>query len=94
MYSTRHRYSLFTHTHVSEQVGTLALTLCSGCQGDDAGFQMGAYNNTDILTPNWDALAARSVVFRHGFTSVSSCSPSRSEVAASFVLSVPPSFPF
>ncbi|KAK7478227.1 hypothetical protein BaRGS_00030485 [Batillaria attramentaria] len=46
--------------------------------GDDAGFQMGAYNNTAIQTPNWDALATRSVVFKHGYTSVSSCSPSRS----------------
>ncbi|XP_046382040.2 N-sulphoglucosamine sulphohydrolase-like [Haliotis rufescens] len=45
--------------------------------GDDAGFQMGAYNNTACKTPNFDKLAARSVVFKHGYTSVSSCSPSR-----------------
>ncbi|XP_048252057.1 N-sulphoglucosamine sulphohydrolase-like [Haliotis rufescens] len=46
--------------------------------GDDAGFQMGAYNNTACKTPNFDKLAARSIVFKHGYTSVSSCSPSRS----------------
>ncbi|ESO97852.1 hypothetical protein LOTGIDRAFT_228392 [Lottia gigantea] len=46
--------------------------------GDDAGIQMGAYNNPVCKTPNIDALAANGVTFRHGFTSVSSCSPSRS----------------
>ncbi|XP_041349135.1 N-sulphoglucosamine sulphohydrolase-like [Gigantopelta aegis] len=46
--------------------------------GDDAGIQMGAYNNSACKTPNFDKLAARSVLFKHGYTSVSSCSPSRS----------------
>jgi len=35
------------------------------------------YNNTVCKTPNIDALARRSVIFKHAFTSVSSCSPSR-----------------
>lgn len=48
--------------------------------GDDVGFQFGAYGNTKIRSPNVDALAARSLLFKNGFTSVSSCSPSRSVV--------------
>ncbi|XP_050409327.2 N-sulphoglucosamine sulphohydrolase [Patella vulgata] len=48
--------------------------------GDDAGVQMSAYNNAAIKSPNFDKLSERSVVFSHGFTSVSSCSPSRSVV--------------
>lgn len=47
---------------------------------DDAGFQTPIYGNTHIKTPNIDALAARSLVFTRAFTSVSSCSPSRSAV--------------
>ncbi|XP_075920742.1 N-sulfoglucosamine sulfohydrolase-like [Petromyzon marinus] len=44
---------------------------------DDGGFELGAYNNTAIATPHLDALASVSLRFRHAFTSVSSCSPSR-----------------
>ena len=44
---------------------------------DDGGFELGVYNNTVCKTPNIDALARRSVIFKHAFTSVSSCSPSR-----------------
>ena len=45
---------------------------------DDGGFQMGVYGNKAIKTPNIDNFAKRAIVFKHGFTSVSSCSPSRS----------------
>ena len=45
---------------------------------DDGGFQMGVYGNKAVKTPNIDNFAKRAVVFKHGFTSVSSCSPSRS----------------
>lgn len=48
--------------------------------GDDAGFETQVYNNTVCRTPNINALAKRSVIFRNGFTSVSSCSPSRSTI--------------
>ena len=48
--------------------------------GDDAGFETQVYNNTVCKTPNINALAKRSVVFRNAFTSVSSCSPSRSAI--------------
>ncbi|XP_022108802.1 N-sulphoglucosamine sulphohydrolase-like isoform X1 [Acanthaster planci] len=48
--------------------------------GDDAGFETQAYNNTVCKTPHLDVLAGRSVIFRHAFTSVSSCSPSRSAI--------------
>ena len=45
---------------------------------DDGGFQMGVYGNKAVKTPNIDSFAKRAIVFKHGFTSVSSCSPSRS----------------
>lgn len=45
---------------------------------DDGGFQMGVYGNKAVKTPNIDNFAKRAVVFKHGYTSVSSCSPSRS----------------
>ena len=48
--------------------------------GDDAGFETQVYNNSVCKTPNINALAKRSVIFRNGFTSVSSCSPSRSTI--------------
>lgn len=63
---------LYTSTRADSKKNVLLIF------GDDAGFQMGAYNNTAIKTPNWDALAKRSVLFKYGYTSVSSCSPSRS----------------
>ena len=47
---------------------------------DDGGFEMGTYNNTVCKTPHLDQLATRGVTFRRGFTSVSSCSPSRSAI--------------
>ncbi|KAI0212765.1 N-sulfoglucosamine sulfohydrolase [Lamellibrachia satsuma] len=47
---------------------------------DDAGFETEVYNNTVCKTPNLNALARRSVVFTTAFTSVSSCSPSRSAI--------------
>lgn len=48
--------------------------------GDDAGFETQVYNNTVCKTPNINALAKRSVIFKNAFTSVSSCSPSRSAI--------------
>ena len=48
--------------------------------GDDAGFESQVYNNTVCKTPNINALARKSVIFKHAFTSVSSCSPSRSAI--------------
>lgn len=45
---------------------------------DDGGFEMGAYGNKAVNTPSIDNFAKRAVTFKHGFTSVSSCSPSRS----------------
>ncbi|KAF7688334.1 N-sulphoglucosamine sulphohydrolase isoform X1 [Silurus meridionalis] len=47
---------------------------------DDAGFETEVYNNTVVRTPHLNALAGRGVVFRNAFTSVSSCSPSRSTI--------------
>lgn len=48
--------------------------------GDDAGFETQVYNNMVCKTPNINALAKRSVIFKNAFTSVSSCSPSRSAI--------------
>lgn len=48
--------------------------------GDDAGFETQVYNNMVCKTPNLNALAKRSVIFKNAFTSVSSCSPSRSAI--------------
>ena len=47
---------------------------------DDCGFETQFYGNPYCKTPNLDALAKRSVMFRNAFTSVSSCSPSRSTI--------------
>lgn len=47
---------------------------------DDAGFETEVYNNSVVHTPHLRSLARRSVVFRNAFTSVSSCSPSRSAI--------------
>uniref|UniRef100_A0A3B3YNY5 Sulfatase N-terminal domain-containing protein n=1 Tax=Poecilia mexicana TaxID=48701 RepID=A0A3B3YNY5_9TELE len=47
---------------------------------DDAGFETDVYNNSVVHTPHLRSLAQRSVVFRNAFTSVSSCSPSRSAI--------------
>jgi len=48
--------------------------------GDDAGFESSVYNNTVCRTPNLQALADKGLVFNKAFTSVSSCSPSRSAI--------------
>uniref|UniRef100_A0A3B3IC12 Sulfatase N-terminal domain-containing protein n=1 Tax=Oryzias latipes TaxID=8090 RepID=A0A3B3IC12_ORYLA len=47
---------------------------------DDAGFETEVYNNSVVHTPHLRALAQRSLLFRNAFTSVSSCSPSRSSI--------------
>ncbi|KAG7281931.1 hypothetical protein CRUP_002989 [Coryphaenoides rupestris] len=47
---------------------------------DDAGFETEVYNNSVVRTPNLLALSRRSLIFKNAFTSVSSCSPSRSTI--------------
>lgn len=47
---------------------------------DDAGFETEVYNNSVVRTPHLRALARRSLLFQNAFTSVSSCSPSRSTI--------------
>ncbi|XP_028981990.1 N-sulphoglucosamine sulphohydrolase [Diachasma alloeum] len=47
---------------------------------DDGGFEMGSYRNKISQTPNLDALARDSLIFNNAYTSVSSCSPSRSTI--------------
>ncbi|XP_044733287.1 N-sulphoglucosamine sulphohydrolase [Chrysoperla carnea] len=47
---------------------------------DDGGFEIGAYLNKICQTPNLDLLAKKSLIFNNAYTSVSSCSPSRSAI--------------
>ena len=47
---------------------------------DDAGFETSIYGNEKCKTPYLNEFAQRSVVFQNAFTSVSSCSPSRSAI--------------
>ena len=47
---------------------------------DDEGRESTIYGNNKIKTPNLSNLAARSILFQNAYTSVSSCSPSRSVI--------------
>ena len=47
---------------------------------DDYGLEAGFMGNPVIRTPHLDGLAQRSAIYRKAFTSVSSCSPSRSAI--------------
>uniref|UniRef100_A0A8B9JPV3 N-sulfoglucosamine sulfohydrolase (sulfamidase) n=1 Tax=Astyanax mexicanus TaxID=7994 RepID=A0A8B9JPV3_ASTMX len=49
-------------------------------RADDAGFETEVYNNSVVRTPHLKALSERSVIFKNAFSSVSSCSPSRSTI--------------
>ena len=48
--------------------------------GDDFGLQSSPYGNPVSKTPNLEMLAKRSLLMNNGYTSVSSCSPSRSTI--------------
>jgi len=47
---------------------------------DDQGLDLAAYGNRTVRTPNLDALAARGTLFSDAYSTVSSCSPSRSVI--------------
>ena len=47
---------------------------------DDAGLELGCLGHPVIKTPNIDQLGKKSTIFTNAFTSVSSCSPSRSAI--------------
>ncbi|XP_062507357.1 N-sulphoglucosamine sulphohydrolase-like [Corticium candelabrum] len=47
---------------------------------DDAGMESPFYSNNVCQTPNLNSLASKSLIFDRAFTSVSSCSPSRSVI--------------
>ncbi|XP_076288464.1 N-sulfoglucosamine sulfohydrolase isoform X2 [Lasioglossum baleicum] len=47
---------------------------------DDGGFEMRSYLNKISQTPHLDQLAKESLLFNNAYTSVSSCSPSRSSL--------------
>ena len=47
---------------------------------DDGGFETAIYGNDKCKTPYLNEFGQRSVIFNHAYTSVSSCSPSRSAI--------------
>jgi N-sulfoglucosamine sulfohydrolase len=47
---------------------------------DDLGCDLGCYGNSQVKTPNLDALAGRGVRFSHAFATVASCSASRAVI--------------
>lgn len=47
---------------------------------DDLGKQLSCYGDDVIQTPNIDRLASRGIMFRNGYVSQASCSPSRSSI--------------
>ncbi|XP_026696709.2 N-sulfoglucosamine sulfohydrolase-like [Ciona intestinalis] len=47
---------------------------------DDLGFELNPYGNNVIKTPNINDLANRGIVYSNAYTTVSSCSPSRSTI--------------
>src|SRR5947209_2766639 len=47
---------------------------------DDMGMQAGCYGDKGIKTPHLDKLAKNGVRFTQGYSSVSSCSPSRASM--------------
>ena len=55
---------------------------------DGGGFQMSVYGNKAAKTPNIDNFVKRAVTIKHDFTSVSSCSPSRSALLTGMYVSV------
>lgn len=47
---------------------------------DDAGFESPVYGNSKCQTPHLNELAKQATIFKNAYTSVSSCSPSRSVI--------------
>lgn len=47
---------------------------------DDGGFESQVYGNPVCKTPHLNELASKSTIFQNAYTSVSSCSPSRSTI--------------
>ncbi len=50
---------------------------------DDYRTDMGAYGHEEVLTPNMDCLAAKSLLFERAYCQVSVCSPSRASLLTS-----------
>ncbi|KAF5292225.1 hypothetical protein FQA39_LY14040 [Lamprigera yunnana] len=63
---------LFECSDINKKVNVLLIL------ADDGGFEIGAYRNRICQTPNLNRLAKQSLIFNNAYTSVSSCSPSRS----------------
>ncbi|XP_033108057.1 N-sulphoglucosamine sulphohydrolase-like [Anneissia japonica] len=73
------RISLFSCVlllHIYEVYSVNVLVIVA----DDGGFESQVYNNTISKMPHLTELSKRSLVFKNAFTSVSSCSPSRSSI--------------
>ena len=65
---------LFTITEAVNRKNVLVMVT------DDEGRESPVYGNKKCLTPHLEDLAGRSIVFENAYTSVSSCSPSRSVI--------------
>lgn len=68
-------YTVASENHQTSSRKNVVLLLA-----DDGGFEIGAYRNKIVQTPNLDDLARESLIFNNAFTSVSSCSPSRAAI--------------
>ena len=47
---------------------------------DDLRTELGAYKHSEIISPNLDALAAKSILFERAYCQVAVCSPSRASL--------------
>lgn len=47
---------------------------------DDLRTELGAYGHTQVVTPNFDSLASKSLVFERAYCQVAVCSPSRASL--------------
>ena len=83
-----HSFLLFTVVLIGRTLSTdqLGIKPSSGIRNvlvlvaDDLGLELNSYGNDVIKTPYISALSARGVTYDNAFTSVSSCSPSRSAI--------------
>lgn len=76
----KHSYKIHMHSTPDTQAGLFIMISkimlnVIFLSADDAGFEMATYRNRICQTPNFDALAKKSLIFNNAYTSVSSCSP-------------------
>ena len=67
--------SCLTLEGLSEQPKKLKNVLFIGI--DDLRTELGTYGHSQVVTPNFDSLASKSLVFERAYCQVAVCSPSR-----------------